>query len=143
MQQRGQLPAPGQRSGHHVRDVETLYASAMVMYDRATESLWTHFDGRAVVGALTGQKLELIPSPLLGWSDFSELFPDGVVLDRNATGFTRPYDETFSLPWDRSTFALSPEIRVETIVNHGHHVRDGGPSNMGPTHMDAGWQGTL
>lgn len=70
-----------------------LYASALVMYDRATESLWTHFDGRAVVGALTGEKLEPISSPLLAWSDFKESFPDAKVLDRESTGHSRPYGQ--------------------------------------------------
>lgn len=70
-----------------------LFASALVMYDRATESLWTHYDGKAVVGVLTGQELEPIASPLLGWSDFKEAFPDALVLDRDATGFSRPYGE--------------------------------------------------
>lgn len=70
-----------------------LYASALVMYDRATESLWTHFDGRAVVGALTGLKLEPISSPLIGWSDFKDSFPDATVLDRASTGYSRPYGE--------------------------------------------------
>lgn len=70
-----------------------LFASALVMYDRATESLWTHFDGRAVVGALTGQRLEPISSPLIGWSDFKQSFPDGMVLDREATGHSRPYGQ--------------------------------------------------
>ncbi|HKX74267.1 MAG TPA: DUF3179 domain-containing protein [Acidimicrobiia bacterium] len=68
-----------------------LYASALVMYDRATESLWTHFDGRAVAGLLTGFQLEPISSPLLAWSDFSTAFPEGQVLDRDATGHRRPY----------------------------------------------------
>ncbi len=70
-----------------------LYASALVMYDRATESLWTHFDGRAVVGVLTGRTLDPLPSPLLAWSEFAAAFPEGLVLDRNATGFDRPYGE--------------------------------------------------
>jgi hypothetical protein len=68
-----------------------LFNSALVMYDRATESLWTHFDGRAVVGALTGEELEPIGSPLLAWSDFKGSYPDGRVLDRDATGHTRAY----------------------------------------------------
>ena len=68
-----------------------LFASALVMYDRATESLWTHFDGRAVVGALAGASLEPISSPLLAWSDFKEAFPEAMVLDRDATGFNRQY----------------------------------------------------
>jgi hypothetical protein len=63
------------------------------MYDRATESLWTHYDGRAVVGVLTGTVLEPIASPLLAWSDFRQAFPDAVVLDRAATGHNRPYGE--------------------------------------------------
>jgi hypothetical protein len=81
-----------------IRGVETtfgtsgrLFASALVMYDRATESLWTHFDGRAVVGILTGEQLESIPSPLMAWGDFRSAYPTGQVLDWTATGFRRNY----------------------------------------------------
>jgi len=77
-----------------------LFASALVMYDRATESLWTHFDGRAVVGALTGHELEPISSPLIGWSDFKESFPEARVLDRDATGHSRPYGENPYVGYD-------------------------------------------
>lgn len=82
-----------------VRGVETtfgtsgsLYASALVMYDRATESLWTHFDGRAVAGVLTGDQLEPISSPLLSWADFKTAYPEGRVLSRD-TGFQRNYGQ--------------------------------------------------
>ena len=68
-----------------------LFASALVMYDRATESLWTHFDGRAVVGVLTGEQLESIASPLISWGDFRSAYPTGQVLDWNQTGFNRDY----------------------------------------------------
>ena len=61
------------------------------MYDRATQSLWTHFDGRAIVGVLTGAQLESVASPLLSWGDFRENHPTGQVLDWNATGFNRDY----------------------------------------------------
>jgi hypothetical protein len=67
-----------------------LFSSALVMYDRATESLWTHFDGRAVAGVLAGDRLQPIPSPLLAWSDFKAAYPDGQVLSRD-TGFRRDY----------------------------------------------------
>lgn len=70
-----------------------LYASALVMYDRATESLWTHFDGRAVVGVLTGERLEPISSPLVAWSDLKESNPEAMVLDRESTGYSRPYGQ--------------------------------------------------
>jgi hypothetical protein len=68
-----------------------LYRSALVMYDRATESLWTHFNGTAVVGLLAGSVLEAYPAPLMAWSDFRSAYPTGSVLDWTATGFTRDY----------------------------------------------------
>jgi hypothetical protein len=81
-----------------VRGVETtfgtsgrLYASALVMYDRATESLWTHYDGRAVVGVLAGERLRELPSPLMSWDDFRSAYPEGRVLDWRDTGFDRSY----------------------------------------------------
>ncbi|MDJ0665030.1 MAG: DUF3179 domain-containing protein [Acidimicrobiia bacterium] len=68
-----------------------LFSSALVMYDRATETLWTHFDGRAVVGLLAGEQLEAVPSPLMSWGDFAAAYPTGQVLDPDATGFNRDY----------------------------------------------------
>ena len=68
-----------------------LFASALVMYDRATESLWTHFDGTAVVGLLAGTELVEHASPLLSWGDFVAAYPTGSVLDWEAAGFNRDY----------------------------------------------------
>lgn len=81
-----------------VRGVETtfgtsgsLYFANLVMYDRATESLWNQLDGTAVVGVLTGDVLDQIPSPMVAWSDFKKDRPDAQVLDRERTGFDRRY----------------------------------------------------
>jgi len=81
-----------------IRGVETtfgtsgrLFNSSLVMYDRATESLWTHFDGRGVVGVLAGEQLESIPAPLMSWGDFREAYPTEQVLDWTQTGTSRPY----------------------------------------------------
>lgn len=68
-----------------------LFASALVMYDRATESLWTHFNGDAVIGVLTGVELVEHPSPLLAWEQFRSTYPTGRVLDWTKTGFSRDY----------------------------------------------------
>ncbi|NND01162.1 MAG: DUF3179 domain-containing protein [Acidimicrobiia bacterium] len=68
-----------------------LFASALVMYDRATESMWTHFDGRAVVGLLTGTQLDVYGSPLMAWSEFRTIYPNGLVLDETKTGHSRDY----------------------------------------------------
>jgi len=81
-----------------VRGVETtfgtsgsLYVANLVMYDRATESLWNQLDGRAVVGVLTGEVLDQIPSPMVSWAEVRDDRPDALVLDRNRTGAQRDY----------------------------------------------------
>ena len=92
-----------------IRGVETtfgtsgrLFSSALVMYDRATESLWTHFDGKAVVGLLAGEQLESVASPLMAWGDFAAAFPTGQVLDPDATGFNRQYGRNPYVGYDNA-----------------------------------------
>ncbi len=67
-----------------------LRNSDLVMYDRATESWWQQITAEAVVGELTGTKLEVLPSQILAWDQFQRLHPGGRVLSRE-TGFDRNY----------------------------------------------------
>jgi hypothetical protein len=69
-----------------------LYKSALVMYDRQTDSLWLHFEGRAIQGPMTGTRLELVPVQLLSFGEWRREHPTGLVLSRN-TGHVRPYGE--------------------------------------------------
>ena len=67
-----------------------LYRSALVIYDRQTESLWAHFTGQAVAGRLTGEELRSHPVATVAWSDFRKAHGDALVLSRD-TGFDRDY----------------------------------------------------
>ncbi len=67
-----------------------LYNSSLVMYDRQTESLWSHFTGEAVVGALTGIQLTFLPVATVSWADWRDANRDGLVLSRE-TGHERDY----------------------------------------------------
>jgi len=81
------------RLGERVLDFGTsgkLYNSAMVMYDRQTESLWSHFNARAIAGALTGEELDRRPTAMVGWAEWRDANPDGLVLSRE-TGHRRNY----------------------------------------------------
>ncbi len=90
-----------------------LFASALVMYDRATESLWTHFDGTAVVGLLAGTELDVVASPLMSWDAFRSAYPDGRVLDETETGFSRRYGVNPYVGYDdpdRSPFLFRGDV---------------------------------
>ena len=67
-----------------------LRFSDLVMYDRQTESWWQQLTGEAIIGELTGTRLEFIPSPVVSWSEFKQAHPEGRVLSRD-TGFSRSY----------------------------------------------------
>jgi hypothetical protein len=70
----------------HVLDFSTtgkLRNSDLVMYDRQTESWWQQFTGEAIVGALTGTELKLVPARLESFAQFKERHPDGKVLVPN------------------------------------------------------------
>jgi hypothetical protein len=67
-----------------------LYRSALVMYDRQTESLWSHFTADGIAGVLAGQRLDTLPAPIVSWESFRDAHPDGLVLSRE-TGHSRDY----------------------------------------------------
>jgi Protein of unknown function (DUF3179) len=67
-----------------------LRNSDLVMYDRRTESWWQQITAEAVVGELTGARLEVLPSQILAWEELRRLHPDAEVLSRE-TGFERDY----------------------------------------------------
>lgn len=67
-----------------------LFQSALVMYDRQTESLWSQVDRRAIAGHLTGTRLETVPVSMVPWGEVLRDRPDAQVLTRE-TGFIRDY----------------------------------------------------
>ena len=69
-----------------------LFNSALVMYDRQTESLWSHYTGQAVIGHLTGAQLDLIPVQTVSFERFLSSHPDGQVLSLD-TGHSRRYGQ--------------------------------------------------
>ena len=67
-----------------------LRNSDLVMYDRQTESWWQQFSGEAIVGDLTGNQLQFVPSSISSWADFKSAYPEGRVLSID-TGYDRNY----------------------------------------------------
>lgn len=121
-----------------------LYQSALVMYDRQTESLWAHFTGEGLVGHFAGAELRSVPAQMLSFEQVQVDYPDALVLTRN-TGASRPYgtnpyigyDEESSDPIDRFFNGdvdprLSPKTRVVGVVldNVATAVHLAGPDKL-------------
>jgi hypothetical protein len=59
-----------------------LIMNAVVMYDRETDTLWSQFLGRAVLGELAGTLLRPSGVTLTTWETWREAHPDTTVLDQ-------------------------------------------------------------
>lgn len=69
-----------------------LFRDGLVMYDRETDTLWTHVDGRAVRGELTGHQLEIVPSMRATWKEWKTLYPNSLVLKKRGE-FRSAYEQ--------------------------------------------------
>lgn len=67
-----------------------LYNSDLVLYDRASETLWDQIEAKGIVGPRTGEELELVPVTMTLWSRWRQAHPDTLVLSTN-TGFEEDY----------------------------------------------------
>ena len=72
-----------------------LYRSALVMFDRRTQSLWPQPLGAAALGPLLGTELEVLPSALLPWREVRRSYPDVTVAlgsESELTQAVNPYE---------------------------------------------------
>ena len=71
-----------------------LYRSNKLMYDHATESLWSTLDGQPVVGPLVGQGIQLASLNVVTttWGEWRERHPQTTVMSLD-TGYERDYGE--------------------------------------------------
>ncbi|ELZ85107.1 hypothetical protein C453_11015 [Haloferax elongans ATCC BAA-1513] len=57
-----------------------LWHENLVLYDSATESLWSQLLATAIRGSETGAQLELLPSTVTTWGEWREAVPETTVL---------------------------------------------------------------
>ena len=69
-----------------------IYNSALLLYDRQTESLWSQILAKAITGPMKGAKLEIVPLTNTTWRDWLQRYPNTLALSTK-TGFTRDYNK--------------------------------------------------
>lgn len=63
-------------------NTSALYENSLVMFDHQTGSYWVQVSGEAIVGELTGARLDLVASVTMPWGEWKRLYPDTRVLSR-------------------------------------------------------------
>ena len=105
-----------------------LYNSDLLMYDRNTEALWSQINGTAVVGELSGARLEFYPSEIMTWGDWRNTYPDSEVLTTD-TGAARDYSRD---PYENYYF----DERLLFPVNRTSDIYDALPAKIDVTGIE-------
>jgi len=63
-----------------------LYKKSFIMYDKRTDSKWNHSTGLAMAGNLTGTELKIMPSRVMRWKTWKQVYPNTKVLAREGRG---------------------------------------------------------
>ena len=90
-----------------------LWRGNLVLYDRATGSLWSQLLGRAVRGPRTGERLRLLPSRLTTWGEWREGHPDTEVL------LPPPRSDTVRGPDATFDYTVDPYLSYDTSSTVG------------------------
>ncbi len=96
-----------------------LWGNAMTWFDHDTGSVWSQPIGEAILGPLTGEKLELLSSTVLTWGEWRDLYPDTVALDAPSQR------SGFSLDQMAIVVELGPDSVAFPVVD----VREAGVAN--------------
>ena len=89
------------------------------MIDRETGSVWSHLDGEAIDGPLTGAEMEFIPILLSTWGDWRDLHPGTVVLSDDTPFRSRYRDVEVGMPNPRGGEDLlygDDRLKAEELV---------------------------
>ena len=93
-----------------------LYNSDVLLYDRATESLWSQLLMQAISGPAKGTRLMALPAVHTSWRAWREKYPGTMVLSVD-TGFARDYSVDPYAGYDTDTALYFP-VRGESRRYH-------------------------
>lgn len=105
-----------------------LYNSNLVMYDRRSDSYWTQIGGKAIVGPMSGKKLNLLSLDQMTWGEWKQTGSTGLVLsrdtDENRAYGRDPYSGYYDSPdvWfelENTDERLPPKELVYGIILDG------------------------
>ncbi len=96
-----------------------LFGNAMTWFDHETGSVWSQPRGEAIIGPLTGARLELLPSTLTTWGDWLENNPESFALAApgDISGFAVDQLAVVVELGDASVAHPVPDVRQVGVAN--------------------------
>lgn len=89
-----------------------LYNSDVLLYDKATESLWSQIGMKAISGKRKGDELTILPATHTTWKDWSTRYPNTSVLSLE-TGYKRDYSRNPYSGYERNRKLYFPVVNKD------------------------------
>jgi len=93
-----------------------LYRNVLVMYDRETESLWSHLLGSAFSGPLKGSRLTTVPSVHADWQTWLKAYPTTLVLSKAKSPYGRYVEDPYTGYYVSPQTGLIPPVERDARV---------------------------
>ena len=97
-------------------EVFGLLQDVLTMVDRQTETVWTHLDGKAIQGPLEGQRMTMVPIPLMTWGEWKATHPDTMVLSPDTPFQDRYTPIRIGVPNQREAGFGDDRLDANTLV---------------------------
>lgn len=91
-----------------------LYRNSLIMYDRETDSLWSHLLGAAVEGPLAGARLRLLTSAFTTWGAWRKSRPGTLVLSPRLSPYGSYGSDTYEGYYESSETGILGTRRKDT-----------------------------
>ena len=91
----------------------------MVMADRQTNSIWSHLDGAAIEGPLTGTEMDFIPLIHTTWEEWQTLHPETTVISYDTEYQAQYRSVTLGMPngrFARELQTVDDRLQSEALV---------------------------
>lgn len=99
-----------------------LHDSDLVLYDRASETLWQQITAEGIMGPGMGQTLDTVPMSMISWSRWRSAHPDSNVLSLD-TGFDFDYrGSTWAAEYDASDQIVFPVGHLDRRIHPKTYV---------------------
>ena len=100
-----------------------LWKNVLIMYDRQTDTLWSHLTGEGLIGPLKGKRLKTFPAAMMRYSEWTQLYPDTLVLKKKLKGMGGMFRSSSRDPYEGYYYSSQTGVIPEKYRDNRLHPK--------------------
>ena len=100
-----------------------LWKNVLIMYDRQTDTLWSHLTGEGLIGPLKGKRLKTFPAAMMRYAEWTQLYPDTLVLKKKLKGMGGMFRNSSRDPYEGYYYSSQTGVIPEKYRDNRLHPK--------------------